>query len=85
MWLDTSIWMSAVPLVHGNKSILFRKNKSTGFCHCLGFCSYTGTNQPLPFFLIILHMSVLGIWYAMFIDWIFRILIFAIHYRRHYT
>jgi Na+-driven multidrug efflux pump len=30
-------------------------------------------------------MSVLGIWYAMFIDWIFRILIFAIHYRRHYT
>ena len=36
-------------------------------------------------FILVLHMSVLGIWYAMFIDWIFRILIFAIHYRRHYT
>ena len=24
-----------------------------------------------------LHMSVLGIWYAMFVDWIFRLVVFV--------
>ena len=29
-WLNTSVWMSAAPLVNGNKSTRFHQNKSAG-------------------------------------------------------
>jgi Na+-driven multidrug efflux pump len=31
-------------------------------------------------FVRVLHMDILGIWYAMFIDWIFRVVIFLWKY-----
>lgn len=32
-------------------------------------------------FIKVFHMSVLGIWYAMFIDWIFRVIVFVWRFR----
>jgi len=31
-------------------------------------------------FIHVLHMNVLGVWYAMFIDWFFRVVVFAARY-----
>ena len=33
-------------------------------------------------FIRILHMNVLGVWYAMFVDWIFRVIVFLAAFRK---
>ena len=47
-WLDTSVWMSAAPLVSGNKSTRFHQNKSTGLLPSSPSPSVNGNKSTLP-------------------------------------